>query len=153
MGGDPSYPGFIEELCIALAHRWEPERLFMIITAYFDESGTHAGSPNTVVSATMANTLQWSRFERKLRRAKKDHGFQVFHTKKIKDRKGDFKGWSVERRMALIRDLGAITDKGNMDSVTLIMPCIKLTTSEKISLLKRALIPNMGSAFGFALCT
>jgi hypothetical protein len=24
---------------------WEPERYFMIFSAYFDESGTHAGAP------------------------------------------------------------------------------------------------------------
>ena len=32
--------GFVGELCVALAHRWGPERIFVILTAYLDESGT-----------------------------------------------------------------------------------------------------------------
>lgn len=35
---DGQRPGFIGELCIALAHRWDPERLFVIFTAYIDEA-------------------------------------------------------------------------------------------------------------------
>jgi hypothetical protein len=47
----PLHPSdFVGELCIALAHRWEPERLFMALayTGYLDESGTHEGSEVTI---------------------------------------------------------------------------------------------------------
>ena len=33
---------FIRELCIALEHRYEPDALFLIFTAYFDESDTRS---------------------------------------------------------------------------------------------------------------
>jgi hypothetical protein len=54
---------YVRELCIALAHRWEPERIFVILTAYLDESGTHGDSPITVMAGVMANATQWARFE------------------------------------------------------------------------------------------
>ncbi len=34
---------FARKWCIAFAHRLEPERIFVILTAYLDESGTHDG--------------------------------------------------------------------------------------------------------------
>jgi Protein of unknown function (DUF3800) len=100
--------GFIRELCIALHHRWIPSRLFVILTAYLDESGTHTGSPVTVVGGVLANARQWSNFEKRFRAAKKKHGFDVFRTKNFKDRSGKFSGWSNAERVALIDDLSVI---------------------------------------------
>ena len=31
---------FIRELCIALEHRWNPDAIFMLFTAYLDEADT-----------------------------------------------------------------------------------------------------------------
>jgi Protein of unknown function (DUF3800) len=54
----------------AFAHRWEPERIFVILTAYLDESGTHGGSPVTVMAGMLANARQWKAFERNFQRLK-----------------------------------------------------------------------------------
>ena len=43
--------GFIRELCLALEHRWEPEELFLLFTAYFDEADTHGGAPTIIMAA------------------------------------------------------------------------------------------------------
>lgn len=109
----------IRDLCIALAHRWEPERLFVIITAYLDESGTHDGSPITVMGGVLANALQWERFEREFRRAKKKHGFRIFHTKKFKKKTGDFAGWSTFQCLRLIHELGEISSRAFMGAATM----------------------------------
>jgi hypothetical protein len=90
-------------------HKYEPERLFVIFTAYFDESGTHGGSPITVMGGVMANVAQWDRFEADFRRLKRRHGFSVFHTKKFKNRTGEFKGWSVPQAHALVADMKVIS--------------------------------------------
>jgi hypothetical protein len=40
-----------------------PARLFMFVyTAYLDESGTHDGSPLTVLSGVLARAEQWRDF-------------------------------------------------------------------------------------------
>jgi hypothetical protein len=91
----------------------------VILTVYLDESGTHDGDggSNTassvlVMAGMMGNAPQWARFQYSLNRLKEGYGFTIFHTKKFKDRDGDFKGWSVEKRLKLVSDLtDIIADK------------------------------------------
>jgi hypothetical protein len=56
----------IGELCIALAYRWESERLFVIFTAYFDEADTHGAAPTVILAAFLGHAFEWRRFEQKL---------------------------------------------------------------------------------------
>ena len=90
-------PTFIRELCIAYAHRWVSERLYVILTGYLDESGTHAGSQATVMAGVMANARQWEKFEWAFQTVKKEFGFMVFRTKEFKKKRGDLRGWSNEK--------------------------------------------------------
>jgi hypothetical protein len=108
-------PGYIRELCMALAHRWVPERIFvvLILTAYMDESGTHGGSPITVMGGMLANAGQWQRFEYEFSKLKRKHKFQIWHTKKFKKSRGDFKGWTDQQRLALLRELLPIVENAN----------------------------------------
>ena len=48
----PHRPGPTVSLALALFHRLEPERLFVIVSAYIDESGTH-GSPVTILGGVV----------------------------------------------------------------------------------------------------
>lgn len=91
----------------------------MIITAYLDESGTHAAAPVTVVGAVMGNPRQWERFERQFDVIRRDFGFRVFHTKKFKRRAGDFKGWRPEKCLALGLALADLTDDAFMAGATM----------------------------------
>ena len=118
MGVEPRPAGFISDLCMALAHRWEPERLFVIITIYLDESGTHDDSPAVSMGGLMANALQWARFETRLEAIRKAHGFEVFHTKEFTQRTGRFKGWKLDQCENLLVDLRALTKTGLMESVS-----------------------------------
>ena len=107
---------------MALAHRWEPESLFMtlILTAYMDESGTHGnGSVATVVGGAMATALKWDRFEKKFVGLQRKHDFKVFHTRKFKNRDGDFKGWSQNQQIALLNELQRISDDSQLTGVTM----------------------------------
>lgn len=100
----------IGELCVAIAHRWEPERIFVIFsTAYLDESGTYDGSPVTVMAGMLANARQWEAFERDFRLIKARHRFQIFHTKKFKKKDGDFAGWTDGQCLALMSELAPLT--------------------------------------------
>lgn len=90
----------------------------MILTAYLDESGTHDGSPVTVMGGMLANALQWARFEQAFRRIQKKHRFKIFHTKKFKKRDGNFTGWSNEQCLALMADLAPITAAAFTEGVT-----------------------------------
>lgn len=53
----------------------------MVIEAYFDESGTHRGSPILCVAASFARHLTWASFERKWSKILRDNNTQRFHSK------------------------------------------------------------------------
>jgi hypothetical protein len=93
----------------------------VILTANLDESGTHGDSPVTVMGGMLANARQLEAFEKKFRQAKKDHGFNIFHTKKFKKRDGDFRGWDDGRMFGLMNDLAVITSSGFTEGVTFLL--------------------------------
>lgn len=97
-----------ERLSFALAHRWEPERLIVIFTAYFDEADTHGPSPTVIVAAHVGHAYQWRRFEKKLSRIQEQHGFKIFHAKDFKGRQREFAGWTEDKRKALLDDLATL---------------------------------------------
>jgi hypothetical protein len=106
-----SRPGFIRELCVALEHRWKPDELFLIFTAYFDESDSHGPSPNLIVAGFMASARDWELFGRRLRDLQRRYGFKTLHAKDFRARRGEFEGWSIEKCCALLDELAvAIRD-------------------------------------------
>jgi hypothetical protein len=111
----------IRDLCLALAHRLETGRVFLILTSYFDESGTHDGSPVTVMAAILGNVGHWSKFQRELDRLKKQYGFRVFHTTEFKRKSGEFAGWSNEKCMSLISELSQLTADGLMHGTVFVL--------------------------------
>jgi hypothetical protein len=71
----------------------------MVMTAYFDESGTHGeGSPVVTIAGFIASGDQWMAYERDLSQLLADHGVKVFHARKFRTCKGDFKGWPMTKR-------------------------------------------------------
>jgi hypothetical protein len=91
----------------------------LVFTGYLDESGTPSGSSVTVMGGLLARADQWDNFERKFARAQKDHGFEVWHTRKFKQGAGDFRGWTDEQRSALYWHLQQLTGWGLTDAVSM----------------------------------
>src|ERR1700722_10065825 len=60
------------------------------------------------MGAFLGHALQWQRFEKRLAKLQKRHGFRIFHAKEFKRKNGDFTGWSDDKCMALIGDLVAL---------------------------------------------
>jgi hypothetical protein len=71
-----------------------PERLYMPMVGYFDESGTHgAEAPVMIVAGFIASVEQWAAYERDLAVLFAEYGVKKFHAKELRARKGDFKNW------------------------------------------------------------
>jgi uncharacterized protein DUF3800 len=71
----------------------------MVMTAYFDESGTHGEeSPVVTIAGFIAGADQWSAYERDLSQLLAENEVKVFHARKFRTSKGDFKGWSMTKR-------------------------------------------------------
>ncbi len=95
-------PGPTERLALALDHRLIAGRIFVIITTYIDEAGTHGSAPHMVMGALVGRLGQWAYFDKKWRKMLRRNGISHFHSKKLKHSKEPFKGWSRAQKMALI---------------------------------------------------
>jgi len=67
----------------------------------------------------LARAEQWERWDEGFARLQKKHGFRVWHSKKSRQRKGDFKGWTVEQRSALYWDLAHLNAYGLTEAVAM----------------------------------
>jgi hypothetical protein len=68
--GAPLRVGPTATLALGIYHCWQPDRqVFVIVTAYGDESGTHAGSPIQMLAGYVATLGEWNKFDPKWRRA------------------------------------------------------------------------------------
>jgi len=94
-------PGPTASLALALFHRREPERLFVIVTVYIDESGTH-NSGVTILGGWVGRLGQWATFDRKWKALLKRNGLTHFHSKTMRHSQGEFKGWSVQQKRDFI---------------------------------------------------
>lgn len=91
-------PSSIASLALALSYRRGPDLKFMVMTAFFDESGTHGrGSPATVFGGFAANEAQWAQFEASLKDLMKQFDVNHFHAKDFRQRRGDFSGMPLEQ--------------------------------------------------------
>jgi hypothetical protein len=90
---------FIEDVDFGLRLRVQPERLYMAMKGFFDESGTHgAESPLVTVAGFIASVDQWAAYERDLSALMGEYNVKKFHAKDFRGRKNDFKGWLTPRR-------------------------------------------------------
>jgi hypothetical protein len=81
--GAPLRIGPTAMLALGISHRWDAGQVFVIITAYGDESGTHDGpngSPIMMLAGWAATLGQWNSFDDGWKRAIKRAGLPgYFH--------------------------------------------------------------------------
>ena len=101
--------GEMASLSFAIFGRWELERLFVIVTAYMDASGTHEGAPVSVLAGYVGRKNQWRVFDRRWKKEFKKRGVDYYHTKELRDRHGQYAGWEDDKAQAHINKLAMIT--------------------------------------------
>jgi hypothetical protein len=114
--------GFIRELCLALEYRWEPEKLFVLFTAHFDEADTHGAAPKIAMGALLGHGREWLLFRRRLNNIRRTEGFRIFHATKFKASKGEFEGWDDPKSMRLVNDLATLIQRTLTDGVLINLP-------------------------------
>ena len=113
-------PANAEDFCERSAVYVVAGRTVMFVyTAYLDESGTHDGSPITVMGGVLARAEQWRDFEKKFAAVQSKYGFRVWHTKTFKRKAGDFQGWTDEMCHELYWSLRDVTSYSLTDVVAL----------------------------------
>jgi hypothetical protein len=74
----------------------------MIFTGYFDESGTHVDAKVSAMAGFVGNDRQWRKYEKRTSRLFKRYGVKVFHAIDVRRGHGDFKGWTVDRKIEFL---------------------------------------------------
>ena len=83
-------------------------KVFAMLVAYMDDSGTHDTSPNTVLAGYWGSVNEWRRFERAWRAVIDSEGIERFHAKEFwpripgKGRIGPYATWTDERHARFI---------------------------------------------------
>jgi hypothetical protein len=90
----------------------------MNITAYFDESGSHADAPVTAMAGYVADERQWQRFNARVGELFAQFGVREFHLVDLRHSRGDFGGWSVDRKIELTDELQHIANQSLERGVT-----------------------------------
>ena len=70
----------------------------MILTAYFDESGTHGGDL-ALMAGFLGNARQWRKFEKRTKKLFGRYRVDAFHSIDLKRTDKDFAGWTVNRKI------------------------------------------------------
>lgn len=91
------------------------EKVFAMLTAYVDDSGTHEKSPNCVIGGYWGGAKEWSQFEAQWKRVLASEGIEEFHANEFwprfnGQRIGPYKGWSDERHRSFIDRLLTIIE-------------------------------------------
>lgn len=71
------------------------------------------------MGGVLARVDQWRKFSKVFEQIKATYGFETFHTRKFKAKSGDFRSWSDEKRLALMRDLAFATNDAFTESVAM----------------------------------
>ena len=74
--------------------------LFIMLLAYLDESGTHGGSPNTVMAGFAGTQEQWEGFISEWESVLQEYGRRSLHMKRLK--------FDSRKEREMLADLGSL---------------------------------------------
>ena len=105
----------IGEFARGFSHILKPQRrLIVVLRAYFDDSGTHAGSKVLVLAGFMGSPDEWSKFEDEWADILKKEGIKSFHARDFHGGYGQCKDWPLTRRELVRGDLRRVLAARNI---------------------------------------
>jgi len=122
--------GYVADaLRLAFPASWVGARLVVILTAYFDESGTHRGAKALSVGGYVSTADHWELFEREWMESLRIYGVDYFHTTDFVASQGEFKKWPRQHQHHRLRRL---IDTGNRHSRAAIGVAIPVSLYESL---------------------
>ncbi|HEY1752027.1 MAG TPA: DUF3800 domain-containing protein [Caulobacteraceae bacterium] len=94
-----------------IGETWVRRRAIMIIRAYLDESGSHAGSKHLVVGGYVGRLGQWGAFDKAWRRFIGRAQIGYLHTKEAKSGRGQFKNRPLDVRREFLVQAERLANK------------------------------------------
>ena len=93
----------------------------MIITAYFDESGTHKDAPLSAMAGYVGDEQQWQEFNARVRKLFAEFGVREFHLVDLRHSDRDFAGWSINKKIQLTDELQHIANETLESGITVFL--------------------------------
>lgn len=97
------------------------EKIFMALIAYMDDSGTHAGAPNSMVAGYWGGAKEWDYFEWKWKQVLTEFAIEEFHAKdfwfrspKDESRLRPYTGWDNDKHHAFVDKLLRVIESSNV---------------------------------------
>lgn len=101
--------------------------------AYFDESGTHKGSPAIVIAGYLSSDKRWSKFQVRWKEILNEAEIEFFHMADYESRQGPYKNWTDAKRIKVITQIiGAIKKRTEVGISTAIIRADYEKAKEKI---------------------
>ncbi len=97
-------------------------RFVLTLQAYFDESGTHQGSPTVCVAGYISTPEQWEVFGDEWKCALDEWGLDGFHMTDFVGRVGPYSSWSDQDRRWRLARLITIINRHTIGSVGIAVP-------------------------------
>src|SRR5215510_9159874 len=91
-----------------------------MLTAYFDDSGTHASSSVVAVAGYVSTTVNWQSFAKEWRRLLRKEKVSVIHMAALQNLQGNFSsknGWTIRSRDRLVETAAKIMGQRTRDAV------------------------------------
>jgi hypothetical protein len=103
--------GYLSDLSLILFGRQERAARFMLLKAYFDESGVHQSHGKMVVAALAGSIRQWERLGKKMKALKKELGIHAIHATDLHHH-WVVKGKAKEKWIKLMLEMNRMTQTG-----------------------------------------
>lgn len=81
----------------------------MIVTGYFDESGTHGSAPLSLMAGYIGDDRQWRNFEKRAKKLFARYRVDIFHTIDVRRSNRDFQGWSIDRKIRFLDEFAYLS--------------------------------------------
>jgi hypothetical protein len=95
-----SYSAF-EHLCKSLFAK--KDDIFVVLTAYLDDSGTSPTDAVAVVAGYLATRQMWDKFDSRWFNLLAKYGVKILHRADLESFHGEFKGWNPQRRTEFLK--------------------------------------------------
>jgi hypothetical protein len=122
----------------------KPSELFVMLTAYLDDSGTDSSKKVITVAGYLGTVHQWESFNRKWASFLSDYGVKMMRRSDLENFQGEFKGWTPEKRTRFIRRAQSIIRKHTYSAIGQL-----LVKADFDSAVPPSVARMMGGPYGF----
>jgi len=122
----------------------KPNDIFIMLTAYLDDSGTDSSKSAVAVAGYLATVHQWEIFKQRWATLLKNYGVTKMRRADLENFQGEFKGWEPSRRTEFIIKAQSIIRKYTYTGIgqVLVKKDFEENIPERVSSL-------MGGPYGF----